>query len=232
MDSFDTLIAGPRVPGLWWWYLCLIWSCQSYTAHSSAPLVSAPLSLHSLCLNVRPVMKTMRLFVMTHHLHEAHIWDRWLHYASRWQPISGPHLAPAPVLARDSVSGVCLASWVDPMLTDFRIQTHRLLYNHRKRDIQDNQGHCQQIVLHLSLYVSPPLFVLHLLLAWRIHKWNILDLKSNCFTSKRLNEIGLLGQEFPRQAESDLWWCVWCWCYRIVIAIEMLSALTTDLKAN
>ena len=39
----------------------------------------------------------------------------------------------------------------DPMLADFRIQTHRLLYNHRKRDIRDNQGHCQQIVLHLSL---------------------------------------------------------------------------------
>ena len=117
----------------------------------------------SLCLNVHPVMKTMRLFVMTHHLHEAHIWDRWLHYASRWQPISGPHLAPAPVLARDSVSGVCLASWVDPMLADFRIQTHRLLYNHRKRDIQDNQGHCQQIVLHLSPSVLPPLFVLHFL---------------------------------------------------------------------
>lgn len=142
--------------------ICVWYDLVSHILHIPRHPWSRPLSL-SLCLNVHPVMKTMRLFVMTHHLHEAHIWDRWLHYASWWQPISGPHLAPAPVLARDSVSGVCLASWVDPMLADFRIQTHRLLYNHRNRDIQDNQGHCQQIVLHLSPSVLPPLFVLHFL---------------------------------------------------------------------
>ena len=47
-----------------------------YCTFLGTPGLGPSPSLHSLCLNVRPVMKTMRLYVMTHHLREAHIWDR------------------------------------------------------------------------------------------------------------------------------------------------------------
>ena len=89
--------------------ICVWYDLVSHILH--IPRHPEPLSLHNLCLNIRPVMKTMRLFVMTHHLYEAHIWGRWRHYVSRWQPISGL-ITPLQFWREIQMPGVCLASWL------------------------------------------------------------------------------------------------------------------------
>ena len=42
----------------------------------------------------------------------------------------------------------------DPMLADFRIQTHRLLYNHRKRDIRDGRHSISHVSLFFCSFIT------------------------------------------------------------------------------